>query len=135
MHIAFNGWFWNRPDTGSGQYTHALLHALREIAPTLEMTLVLPAHIQPDPAPPDRVQVVHAARRFGGQPGKVWFEQVAFPRLGAASGADLAHIPYWAPPLTSPLPIITTIHDVITLSMPVYQGGLLARLYTSLGAA
>ncbi|MBN2472193.1 MAG: glycosyltransferase family 4 protein, partial [Anaerolineae bacterium] len=34
-----------------------------------------------------------------------------------------------------PLPIITTIHDVITLSMPAYQGGLLARLYTSLGAA
>ncbi len=135
MHIAFNGWFWDRPDTGSGQYAHALLHALREIAPALTLTLILPAHITAPNDLPEGVQVVHAGQRLSGQPGKVWFEQISFPRLAAASGADLAHIPYWAPPLTSLLPIITTIHDVITLSMPVYQGGPLARLYTSLVTA
>ena len=34
MHIAFNGWFWEQPTTGSGQYIRRLVAALREIAPT-----------------------------------------------------------------------------------------------------
>ncbi len=135
MHIAYNGWFWDRPDTGSGQYTRNLLRALQELRPDLQMTLILPPHItQADGLPPD-LSIGHAPTRFGGHLGKVWFEQVSFPQMAVTVSADLIHVPYWAPPLVSPLPLVTTIHDVITLSMPVYQGGLLARLYTSLVAA
>ena len=42
MHIAFNGWFWNQPNVGSGQYIRRLLHSLQRVAPDLQMTLVLP---------------------------------------------------------------------------------------------
>ena len=135
MHVAINGWFWDRPDTGSGQYTVELVRGLRLACPDVRLTLVLPPHI---PAPADvPADVAQVATRlpFGGEPGKVWFEQVAFPRAAARAGADVAHVPYWGPPLTSPLPVVATIHDVITLSMPVYQGGFLARLYTSLAVA
>jgi glycosyltransferase involved in cell wall biosynthesis len=135
MHIAFNGWFWDRPDTGSGQYTRALIHALRQIQPDLLMTLVIPPHITEIADPPPDVNIAQASTPIGGHLGKVWFEQTSFARTARQIGADLLHIPYWAPPLTAPLPIVTTIHDVITLSMPVYQGGPLARLYTSLVAA
>ena len=40
MHIAFNAWFWNRPDTGSGQYLRGLVGGLRQVAPDARLTLV-----------------------------------------------------------------------------------------------
>ena len=136
MHVAINGWFWDRPDTGSGQYTVELVRGLRQACPDVRLTLILPPHI-PAPAADVPADVAQVATRlpFGGELGKVWFEQVAFPRAAARAGADLAHVPYWGPPLTSPLPVVATIHDIITLAMPVYQGGFLARLYTSLAVA
>jgi len=33
MHIAFNGWFWDQPHTGSGQYLRHLLAALHQSSP------------------------------------------------------------------------------------------------------
>ena len=135
MHIAFNGWFWDRPDTGSGQYVRRLLHALQEIDPDLLLTLVLPPHITEIDDLPSEVNLTHAPARFSGYLGKVWFEQFACPKAAANVGADLLHVPYWGSPLSSPLPVVVTVHDIITLAMPVYQGGVLARLYTSLVAA
>ncbi len=135
MHVAINGWFWDRPDTGSGQYTRELVRAMRAIRPDLTITLVLPPHISPAQDPPPGVAPLPTRLPLRGKLGKVWFEQVTFPRSAAQVGANLCHVPYWGPPLASPLPIIATIHDVITLSMPVYQGGFLARLYTSLVTA
>jgi len=144
MHIAVNGWFWDRPDTGSGQYTRNLLRALMVLdadrqsvsdRDDLQITLILPQHITSADGLPPNVSLARAPTRLGGHPGKVWFEQVSFPRAAATVEADLLHVPYWGPPLRSPLPMVTTIHDVIMLSMPVYQGGIMARLYTSLVAA
>ncbi len=135
MHIAFNGWFWDRPDTGSGQYTRHIIAALRNLIPELRITLILPRHITAGEALPDDVNIIHTTAPLGGHLGKIWFEQVTAPKAAASAGADLIHIPYWAPPLSSPIPMVTTIHDVITLSMPVYQGNALARLYTSLVTA
>lgn len=135
MHVALNGWFWDRPDTGSGQYTRELLFALCKQAPDLQITLIYPAQFTITEALPKQVRRVPVAMRWQGQLGKVWFEQIAFPRTAANASADLAHYPYWAAPLRSPIPVVTTIHDVIPLALPVYQGGLLARLYTSLVTA
>lgn len=135
MHVAFNGWFWDRPDTGSGQYTRELLRALQSLPNAPQMTLVLPPHVMQAEALPPDVSVAHAPARFGGDLGKVWFEQIGFPRATANLRADLAHVPYWGPPLASPVPVVTTVHDIITLAMPVYRGGPLARLYTGLAAA
>ena len=82
MHIAYNGWFWDQPNTGSGQYTRRLLDNLRRVAPDLQMTLVLPSRIpSPDDLPPN-VQVESA---FGPNSnlGKVAFEQLGYPRAVA----------------------------------------------------
>lgn len=133
MHIAFNGWFWDQPYTGSGQYTRRLIAALRRASPNLQMTLVLPAHVRPDGVP-DRVEIAYA-RAGRGNWGKVWFEQRAYPRAVGRMGADIAHVPYWGAPLSSPARLVTSVLDVIPLVLPQYASGLLPRLYTSLQTA
>ncbi len=134
MHIAFNGWFWNQPNTGSGQYIRRLLHNLRRVAPDLQMTLILPPHNNvPDDVPAD-VSIVTTSGS-SGQLGKVWFEQRTYPKMVARVDADIAHVPYWGPPLSSPARLVTSVLDVIPLAIPDYSRGFKARLYTSLVTA
>ncbi len=133
LHVAFNAWFWNRPDTGSGQYLHGLVDGLRAVEPSIQLTLVAPEG-WPIEAPPG-VGIERVKLRGMGHLAKVHFEQQGFPHAASHIGADLAHIPYWGAPLSSPIPIIVTIHDLIPLLLPAYRGGPLARLYTALVAA
>jgi glycosyltransferase involved in cell wall biosynthesis len=134
MHIAFNGWFWDQPNTGSGQYLRRLLHALRRVAPDLQMTLVLPPGMtSADDLPADVSLITTTGSR--GNLGKVRFEQQTFPQMAGRCGADIAHVPYWGTPLSSPIPLITSILDVIPLVMPEYSPGWRGRLYTSLVSA
>jgi glycosyltransferase involved in cell wall biosynthesis len=134
MHVAFNGWFWDRPDSGSGQYIRHLLRGLRQVSPDLQMTLVLPPHISdPDDLPRD-VSLI-CTRGRGGHIGKVWFEQRTFPQMVARVEADIAHIPYFGPPLSSPARLVTSVLDVAALIYPEYNRGFGARLYTSLVSA
>lgn len=131
MHIAFNGWFWDQPNTGSGQYIRYLLQNLRRVAPDLQLTLVMPPH---NPAPtdlPPNVNII-PTRGGSGNLGKVLFEQRSYPQAVKQSGADIAHVPYWGPPLSSPARLVTSILDVIPVALPEYSSGLRARLYTSL---
>ncbi|WP_054491865.1 glycosyltransferase family 4 protein, partial [Ardenticatena maritima] len=65
---------------------------------------------------------------------KVWFEQVGAPRAAQAVQADVYHVPYFAPPLQAPLPVVATVHDLIPLLLPAYRGNWLVRLYTALVA-
>lgn len=134
MHIVFNGWFWDQPHTGSGQYIRRLLHALGRAAPDVQMTLVLPPHNSAPDDLPENVSLV-TTRGRGGHVGKVWFEQRTFPQMAGRVRADIAHVPYWGPPLASPVPLVTSVLDVIPLALPEYSRGLGARLYTSLAAA
>ncbi|MBC6936728.1 MAG: glycosyltransferase family 1 protein [Chloroflexi bacterium] len=134
MHIVFNGWFWDQPHTGSGQYIRCLLHALGRAAPDVQMTLVLPPHNSAPDDLPENVSLV-TTRGSGGHVGKVWFEQRTFPQMAGRVRADIAHVPYWGPPLASPVPLVTSVLDVIPLALPEYSRGLGARLYTSLAAA
>ena len=91
MHVAYNGWFWDQPNTGSGQVIRHLLPALRRVAPDLRMTLVLPSGADADGVP-DGVETVIAAGSRSNL-GKVWFEQRTFPQIVGRVGADLAHVP------------------------------------------
>jgi hypothetical protein len=43
MHVALNAYFWNRPDTGSGQYLRQLVYHLNRLVSDLDLTLDLPA--------------------------------------------------------------------------------------------
>lgn len=132
MHVALNGWFWDQPYTGSGQYLRGLMGALRRARPDLNLSLVTPGDRPADL--PDGVNAI-STRANRSNLGKVMFEQRAFPNAAARAGADLAHVPYWGPPLTSPIPLVTTILDVIPLVLPEYAAGFLPRLYTSLVSA
>jgi glycosyltransferase involved in cell wall biosynthesis len=135
MHIAFNGWFWNQPSVGSGQYIRHLLAALQQLDPDLTLTLIVPEHVTTlDHLPPD-VNVAHGKTRFGGKLGKVWFEQRGYPDMVRSVGADIAHVPYWGAPLSSPARLVTSVLDIIPLKMPVYRGGIGNLLYTSLVSA
>lgn len=131
MHVAINGWFWNQPYTGSGQYVRRLLPQLVKVAPDLKLTLVLrPGVTQADDVP-ENVSVVTTSGP-GGDIGKVIFEQRTYPRMVAQVKADIAHVPYWGAPLSSPAKLITSVLDVIPVAIPDYSRGFKARLYTSL---
>ena len=135
MRVAINAWFWNSPTTGSGQYTRRLVERLAATAPDLEIVLIVPqsliSNLQP-PTPNVQFRLTANRRRIPAALDKVWFEQVTFPRACARLGADVAHVPYWAPPLRSSVPTIVTIHDLIPLLLREYRGGPLVRLYTAL---
>lgn len=134
MHVALNGWFWNQPDTGSGLYLRELLKALVKLDESVQYTLIVPTQWELDHLP-SRVNVHRVDGKHDSAWGKVWFEQVAFPRALHQLQADLAHIPYWAPPLSAPVPFITSVLDVIPLLISDYSNTLASRLYTSLVSA
>jgi glycosyltransferase involved in cell wall biosynthesis len=135
MRVALNAWFWDSPTTGSGQYTRCLVERLVKIAPDLEIALVAPEDTLSS-LKPQTSNVWHQPTanrsRLPANLYKVWFEQVAFPRACRRLGADVAHVPYWAPPLRPSVPAVVTIHDLIPLLLPEYRGGPLVRLYTAL---
>ena len=133
MHIAINGYFWQRPFTGSGQYTRQLIYHLNRLVSDLDLTLIFPQEAgrpPPENVPPS-VKIKTVPLRPGHM-GKVMFEQRDFPRASAEVGADLAHVPYWGAPLRSAVPLIVTVHDITTLHVPEYRAGFKARLYNAL---
>lgn len=136
MHVAINGFFWNQSNTGSGQYTRQLVYYFNRFVSDLTITLVYPA-TSADPEPldvPPSVQVKSVFMR-PGHVGKLVFEQYTFPKACREIKADLAHVPYWGAPLRSPIPIIVTIHDLITMIVPEYHLSAASRLYNALVGA
>ncbi|MCA9872644.1 MAG: glycosyltransferase family 4 protein [Anaerolineales bacterium] len=136
MHVAVNGYFWQRPFVGSGQYTRNLVYFLNRLVSDLEITLVVPqfpGEPEPEDVPPS-VRLVKVPAR-PGHLGKVWFEQRQFPAACREAGATIVHVPYWGGPLQSPAPLVVTVHDLTTLLVPEYQRGAKARLYNALVSA
>jgi glycosyltransferase involved in cell wall biosynthesis len=136
MHLAINAYFWNRPNTGSGQYTRQLVYHLDCLVRDLEITLIYPQLFgQPVPQdiPPD--VNIKCLPLSAGHLGKVYFEQITFPRACRNIGADIAHVPYWGSPLQSPVPLVVTVHDVTTLIVREYRREINARLYNALVSA
>jgi glycosyltransferase involved in cell wall biosynthesis len=140
MRIAISGMFWDQPTVGSGQYLRGLVGALAKVAPEHEYVLLLPA--QPGDKEIRRqgdkeigrllvslspCLLVHKVRtpfdRRSANLAKLWFEQVGVPSAARRLGADLLHVPYFAPPLRSPLPVVATVLDIIPLLLPEYRGG------------
>jgi len=138
MHVVVNGWFWNRPDTGSGQYVRQCVTALAALAPDVHLTVVIPqdksqdagcrAQADLDFAPCDLLPVPCDLSDWS----KLRFEQFIFPRLCRELHADVAHVPYWGSPLSPSVPTIVSILDLIPLLLPEYRGGPLVRAYTGL---
>jgi len=139
--VAVNAWFWASSTSGSGQYVRHLVPALAtEAALELEIVLVAPRGWIPDlneavrslNLPNVNTYLVEGTRYLPPAMAKVWFEQIAFPAACSRLSADLAHVPYWAPPYRPTVPTIVTIHDLIPLLLPEYRRGLFVGLYTAL---
>jgi glycosyltransferase involved in cell wall biosynthesis len=131
MHIAINGWFWDQPNVGSGQYVRNLVKFLRRVEPALKLSLVLPSKMAQTGDIPEGVEVIRVGAS-GGKIGKILFEQRAFPAAVGKLKADIAHVPYWGPPLASPAKLVTSVLDVVSLVLPEYADSWMAKLYTSL---
>jgi glycosyltransferase involved in cell wall biosynthesis len=139
MQIAISGMFWARPTVGSGQYLRGLLAALARAAPQHRYSLLLPASDLPElPALPPGVACVPVPAPFDRSSkngAKLWFEQVGAPLAALRLGADVLHVPYFAPPLVSPVPVVVSILDIIPLLLPEYRGRAAVRAYMRLVAS
>ena len=135
MRVAISAWFWDSPTTGSGQYTRRLVEHLAVIAPDLEIVLVAPEGRISDlhsRTPKLHFNLTASRHRLPSNLHKVWFEQVSFPRACRHLRVDVAHVPYWAPPVKPSVPTVVTIHDLIPLLLHEYRGAPKVRLYTAL---
>ena len=133
MHVAVNGWFWDIPNSGSGQYLRRLMRYLPKVDSNLKISLIMPPH-NPNPDDvPDSIEIVATGNQSKtSKLGKVWFEQRTFPKVAEKIGADLAHIPYWGSPLSINIPQVVSVLDVIPLLYPLYAGGFFQRLYVEM---
>jgi glycosyltransferase involved in cell wall biosynthesis len=120
VRVAINALFWNQPATGSGQYVRHLAAHLANQAPDIELLLVGPRG-QTILRPPLGAQTVSAGSTALS----------AYPRTARNRGADVLHVPYFAPPRYSRVPVVVTIHDLIPLLLRGYRGGPLVRAYTA----
>ena len=120
--VLLNAWFWGQETTGSGQYVQQLAQQLPQVAPAAAWGLAAP---RPLTAPPGWQVIVAAPPSWlrGENLAKLWFEQIGFPRACRQWQATLAHVPYWAPPLCTPCPLVVTIHDLIPLLLPACGSG------------
>ncbi|MBI2303192.1 MAG: glycosyltransferase family 4 protein [Chloroflexi bacterium] len=142
MRIGISGFFWNKPATGSGQYVTNLVRHLRPTTQD-EIIVFVPgqngspsgADLEVGNGGPKEAAMVEVALPWGGNLGKVWFEQVALPRACRRYGVELLHVPYLGPPLRKVCPMVVTIHDLIMMVLPVHRGSLLVRLYTALAVS
>ncbi len=133
MRVAINGWFWDREETGSGQYLRHLVKYLPKVDKSVEVLLIVPPHNPRPQDVPDGVQVISTgdAPRTSAL-GKIWFEQRTVPQAAGRAKADVLHVPYWGSPLNAPVPIVVSVQDVIPLLYPDYARGIKNRLYYAL---
>lgn len=131
VRVGFDGAMVRAPHTGSGQYSLALIAALR-VLPDIALTLLTP---EPLPGTPDTVCVPPPAALRRPRARKVWWEQVGIGRAARSAGVDLVHIPYFAAPLRQDRPHVVTVHDVIPLLFPAYAGGRAMQAYLRLVSA
>jgi glycosyltransferase involved in cell wall biosynthesis len=136
MRIAFNGLFLQYPATGTGQYSLHLLESLaaREDGHAYSV-FVDPGSFRPAGLGAGVTFREAASWPPRGGPRKLLAEQAGFPAVCRRLGAQVAHVPYFAPPLVSPCPVVTTVHDLITLQFPEYSASPATRAYNSLVSA
>jgi glycosyltransferase involved in cell wall biosynthesis len=139
VQLLINGSFWGQPTVGSGQYLHGLLRGMLRVAPQHRYVLLRPARAALGPQLPPGVATFGVRTPFdrvSPNLAKLFFEQIALPAAAARLASDqepaLLLIPYFAPPLRSPLPVVTTVGDIIPLLLPEYRGGPHVRAYMAL---
>lgn len=141
MRVALNGYFWDQPRTGSGQYLRHLWAALSGIAaPPVgsDFTLLIPSNMQPDEPPPTppgfhlrRAGATIAGGKSANLDKLIW-EEWGVAQEARHAGAGLMHTPYLSAPLRKTVPTVVTAHDMIPWVVPGYKGSLAVQLYLKL---
>lgn len=155
MRVALNGFFWDQPLTGSGQYLRHLWAALSEITeagyspaqadPGPAFSLLLPPRAKTGetvPAPPGFTAHLARSSPLGSALGrsanldKLLWEQWGVTQEARRQSAKLLHLPYLTAPLWSRgMPCVVTAHDMIPWVVPGYEGSPAVRMYLRLAAA
>lgn len=137
MRVAFNALYLQEPHTGTGRYVTSLLSALGRVDGINEYLVLSPAEVKDVPETPSTFQwealPPSRFRRAGENVAKLVWEQHTFPHAAKQRGARLLHVPYFAPPRRGlGIPIVTTIHDLISLRLPAYRATPTAQAYARL---
>jgi glycosyltransferase involved in cell wall biosynthesis len=135
MKIGINASFFQFPATGTGQYMLHLLAALAKVDTRNEYLLLGPRALGNETAPfPYQVSPLPAFVARNKNIEKVIWEQYTAPAAARRAGADLYHVPHFAPPFFPRTPTIVTIHDVIPLRLQNYQQDTKVKMYMNLVA-
>jgi glycosyltransferase involved in cell wall biosynthesis len=141
VQVLISGSFWAQPNVGSGQYLHGLVGGMLRVAPQHRYVLLRPAAEPPGPPLPPGLAAVAVRTPFdraSANLAKLAFEQVALPAAAARAargrGPAVLLVPYFAPPVMSTVPAVTTVGDIIPLLLPEYRGGPHVRAYMALVA-
>jgi hypothetical protein len=89
LHVAINGFFWDKATVGVGQYLHGFVNAIQRID-AIQLTLIIPADTTPPPVP-QGVRLHRVTSPLNGWSrnlAKLWFEQIAVPQAAALIGGD-----------------------------------------------
>ncbi len=135
MRLGINGYFLDKPMTGSGQYA---INLLRQLGSRAKHELLVFCPTESACARAREMigsNAVMLRPRLPGDLGKLWFEQVTLPRACRKHRIDLLHVPYFGSPYFTPCKTVVTIHDLIMLILPEHRGSRLVRLYTALASA
>jgi glycosyltransferase involved in cell wall biosynthesis len=135
--VGLDGLFLNHPTTGSGQYALQLWRCFSQ-TPDEEppVRLLRPAERDTDiEVDADTVVVSPPGWLTSAHARKLWWEQRGLNSAARRVRAAVVHTPYFSAPLRSPVPVITTVHDVIPLIFPDYARSLSMRLYLRLVSA
>jgi glycosyltransferase involved in cell wall biosynthesis len=119
--------------TGVGRYLAGILSAWAHVPGTAahEFILCAPEAHAPDQWAPLKISSLSAAGS-----GTVW-EQLVLPRLVRRARADVLFSPAYTAPLSCPVPVVLTVHDVSFVAHPEWfswREGLRRRLITRASA-
>lgn len=143
MQIAFNGYFWGQPRTGSGQYLRHLWDALPDVAPgDNRFSLLLPpgSDLGSDVPAGGRIargrQLPFVGGRVSGIDKLAW-EGLGVARLARRMRADVLHVPYLSAPFFTfkSCPVMVTAHDMIPWVVPGYAASAAVKLYLRVAVA
>lgn len=116
MRVAVDGSSLVQTPSGTRTYVEALVCAIGEVAPDIDLTMI----------PPGWATIGGEARPARAE--RLAWEVAGFRRAAIAAGADVAHVPSFAAPVLAGPPLVVTIHDVIPLVMPEYRATRAARV-------
>jgi glycosyltransferase involved in cell wall biosynthesis len=113
---------------GVGRYVDNLAHALDQAGAALSVVCQLPdAEIFSALAP--RSRIIPVADELHNRPARLAWEQATLSRLAKRLPVDLIHSPHYTMPLTSALPVVTTLHDATFFSDPGLHIGVKGKFF------